>query len=131
MLKFGEVLKELREKANLTQDALGHALNVSVSTIYNYEHNMRSPSPEMLIMIANKFHVSVDYLLGRERELRTLDLSDLDNKDLEFINKIINFLQSKNRVDDAAPNKRSRKEYDSEDADPHEDDPEEYDPEVN
>ncbi len=121
MLKFGEVLKELREKSNLTQDALGHALNVSVSTIYNYEHNMRSPSPEMLITIANKFHVSVDYLLGRERELRTLDLSDLDNKDLEFINRIINFLQSKNRDDDASPIKKDRKEYDTE----------EYDPEVN
>ncbi len=109
MLKFGEVLKELREKANLTQEELGHALHVSISTIYNYEHNTRSPSPEMLITIANKFHVSVDYLLGRERELRTLDISDLDNEDLDFINKIISFLQSKNRESVTSSNKKTTK----------------------
>ncbi len=103
MLNLGEILKELREKANLTQEELAESLHISRSTVCCYEQNTRCPPPEMLIKIANKFHVSADYLLGREQKPRMLDLSGLDNEDLDFINTTISFLQSKNRDDDKMP----------------------------
>ena len=41
-------LKELREKHNLTQEELAKELNVSRTTISNYENGSRSPDIEMI-----------------------------------------------------------------------------------
>ena len=96
MSDFGELLKRLREDANLTQKQLGEKLHLSKSVIYHYEHSMRAPSADILMQIADVFHVSVDYLLGREKKEQTLDLSDLPNKDIEFVQAFVLFLLRKN-----------------------------------
>lgn len=96
MSDFGELLKRLREDANLTQKQLGEKLHLSKSVIYYYEHSMRAPSADILMQIADVFHVSVDYLLGREKKEQTLDLSDLPNKDIEFVQAFVLFLLRKN-----------------------------------
>lgn len=96
MSDFGELLKRLREGANLTQKQLGEKLHLSKSVIYYYEHSMRAPSADILMQIADVFHVSVDYLLGREKKEQTLDLSDLPNKDIEFVQAFVLFLLRKN-----------------------------------
>ncbi len=103
MLELGEVLKELREKANMTQAELGYALHVSKSTVSCYEQNTRCPPPEMIIKIANKFHVSADYILGREQKWRGLDINGLNEDDVDFLFTTISFLKAKNHVDDKMP----------------------------
>lgn len=103
MLNCGEILKSLRENANMTQDDLAKALNISLSAVSSYEREVRDPPSETLIIIADIFHVSVDYLLGREQRRRTLDITGLKEDDADFVRTVVTFLQSKNKNDDKMP----------------------------
>lgn len=65
MATLGEILAELRRDKHLTQRELAEVLHVSVSTISNYEQDVHFPDIEKLLEIADYFHVTTDYLLGR------------------------------------------------------------------
>ena len=58
-------LKELRKAKGLSQLRLATELNTTQNTISRYETGEREPGIEELIKIADYFHVSVDYLIGR------------------------------------------------------------------
>lgn len=83
----------------MTQNDLAKALHISKSAVSGYEQDLRFPSSEMLVNIADVFHVSVDYLLGREQKCRALYITDLKDEDIEFLYSVICFLKSKNRTD--------------------------------
>lgn len=65
MEKFAERLKLLREEHGLSQDKLGKEIGVSRYAIYTYEKGKASPTVEGLVMLADHFDVTTDYLLGR------------------------------------------------------------------
>lgn len=58
-------LKELRKQRNITQLKFAMDLNMNQNTISRYENGEREAGYKELIMIANYFNVSIDYLLGR------------------------------------------------------------------
>ena len=58
-------LKELRQARHITQLKLALDLNMSQNTISRYESGEREPGIAELILIADYFHVSSDYLVGR------------------------------------------------------------------
>lgn len=58
-------LKDIREDNDVRQTTLAEYLGVSQNTYSQYENGVISISPEMLVKLADYFHVSVDYLLGR------------------------------------------------------------------
>jgi len=62
---LGTRIKELRIKADLTQDELAEKLELKQSTIGMIETNKRNPSSDTIIKIADLFNTTVDYLLGR------------------------------------------------------------------
>ena len=61
MFKF----KECRERANLTQKEAAFSLGVSIQSISNWENDVRRPSLEQLVKIAELYKVTADELLGR------------------------------------------------------------------
>ncbi len=67
-MEINEVLKELRQRKHLTQQELATALDINLSSYQKYErpNNTIKPSIDALIKIADYYHVTVDYLLGRE-----------------------------------------------------------------
>ena len=65
MAEFGELMAELRLDRGLTQKELGRILSVSTGTISNYENGVHYPDLEKLVILADYFCVSTDYLLGR------------------------------------------------------------------
>ena len=65
MAEFGEMLAELRNDRGITQKELADKLFVSAGTISNYENGVHFPDIEKLIALADYFHVTTDYLLGR------------------------------------------------------------------
>ena len=65
MAEFGELLAELRKDRKLTQRELAARLFVTPGTISNYEKGVHLPDIEKLILLADFFHVTTDYLLGR------------------------------------------------------------------
>ena len=58
-------LKELRKKRNLSQVKLSMDLNMNQNTISRYENGVREADYKTLILFADYFNVSIDYLLGR------------------------------------------------------------------
>lgn len=64
-MQLGERIKKLREDRGLTQADVCAAINISQSTLANYETNFRTPKMDVLISLANFYKVSLDYLLGR------------------------------------------------------------------
>ena len=58
-------LKELREQRHISQVFLGMELGMSQNTISRYEIGAREADYKTLLIFAEYFNVSVDYLLGR------------------------------------------------------------------
>lgn len=59
-------IRTFRQKANLTQGELGRALRVSQSLVYNWEHGIGHPRPDLIVAMARMFGVSVAALIGEE-----------------------------------------------------------------
>lgn len=76
MSDFGQRLKTIRKKRNVTQKELAESLQLAQSTVANYENNTRFPSVEPLTMISDYLNVSIDYLLGISESEEKDDLSD-------------------------------------------------------
>lgn len=64
--KFGETLKELLDERKLTAKQLAAELGVSAPTITRYIRAERMPDINILVLIADYFSCSTDYLLGKE-----------------------------------------------------------------
>ncbi len=66
--KFAERLKELRLEARLTQEQLSKALKgaITPSAIGLWELQKRTPNLDAVIMLAEYFGVSLDYISGFE-----------------------------------------------------------------
>ena len=74
MASVAEKLKALRGQNHMTQAQLAAALNVARSTVAGYETKSREPSHDKLNVMADLFHVSVDYLLDDSPvEITTFD----------------------------------------------------------
>jgi len=94
MVNFGNTLKELRQKAGMTQKDLASKIGVTKSVISYYELSERSPSPEMLMKLAAIFHVSTDFLLGIQKQ-DTIDLSGLSAEDRMLVRTMVDTLRKK------------------------------------
>ena len=66
MKVFGERLKELRVSNKLSILALSKLINISDATICRWENNTNDIKAEQLVVVANFFAVSTDFLLGLE-----------------------------------------------------------------
>lgn len=60
-----ENLKSARKKSGKTQKEVADLLGVGQSTYKNYECGLREPNGDTIVALANLFHVTADYLLGR------------------------------------------------------------------
>ena len=58
-------LKELRKARNISQLKLAMDLGLNQNSISRYENGEREADYATLILFADYFHVSIDYLLGR------------------------------------------------------------------
>ncbi|KAB2429207.1 helix-turn-helix domain-containing protein [Bacillus sp. CH126_4D] len=74
---FGQRLRELRNKKNISATALGKTLGIAQTTISNWENSGYEPSYEMLVKISRYFGVSVDYLVGNDNDVNKNEISRL------------------------------------------------------
>lgn len=87
MFDFGLRLKTLRENLKLSQEQLGRKVGRSKSVISNYENNIKFPPAEILIEFAIIFNVSLDYLVGIDKNemVSVSGLSETQKKLIETI----------------------------------------------
>ena len=58
-------IKDLREDHDLSQETVAQALGIPRATYCNYENGRRNIPNALLCDLADFYHTSVDYLLGR------------------------------------------------------------------
>lgn len=69
-------IRALREDLDLRQIDVSRATGIDQKTLSNYETGKTQPDMDTLIRLADFFHVSLDYLVGR------VDISIQNNKDI-------------------------------------------------
>ena len=65
---FADRLKELRTSLQLTQAQFVDGLGITASSLSAYEKNLKNPSISVAKRIAEKYHVSVDWLCGLSQQ---------------------------------------------------------------
>lgn len=67
---FDDRLKQLRINKGLNMKQASALLNMAYTTYVSYEKDEREPNSEVLILLADFYECSVDYLVGRTKRRR-------------------------------------------------------------
>ena len=84
-MAFWKNLRMLIDERNLTQKQLALELRLPASTLGGYMQGTSTPDYEMLVTIADFFHVSVDFLLSHP----TADTQDETEEDLLRVYRLL------------------------------------------
>ena len=97
-VKIGEKIKELRKKADVTQERFAEYLGVTAQAVSKWEVESGYPDIELLPPIANFFNITIDELMGFDisknqekidRILRQLTRYSLKGKAAEFLRNAV------------------------------------------
>lgn len=80
-MNIGKIIAELRIDRNMNQEDLAAILNISRSALANWESGNRRIDIETVVIIADFFGVSCDYLLGRTKHKYNFALENENNVD--------------------------------------------------
>lgn len=92
---FGDRIKRLREDKKFKQEQVALALRVNRKAISHYENNLREPSFEILIKMAELYRVSTDYLLGMDNTC-IINASGLSEKEFSLLSELVADIIEKN-----------------------------------
>ena len=76
---FAERIKTLRFSLGKSQKEFAEFIGIPQPSMSAYENGKNNPTLEVLINIADKCNVSLDWLCGRQTEFALTDLSDVAN----------------------------------------------------
>ncbi len=95
---FGKKLRELRLLSKLTAKQLAAYLNCSPSLIYNIEKGLNRPQPELIVLAAEFFGVTTDFMLREENTGNEEDLLELyrniNPKNKKYLYNLIKLMSS-------------------------------------
>ena len=97
MESIAKRLIALREKYNFSQSDIARQIGVTPALISAYENQERKPSLDKLVALADIFHVSTDYILGRSGKIDSsvmVNVDGLSDKQIEIIRNIISEFKS-------------------------------------
>lgn len=72
---FNKRLRHMRMKRGFTQQRLADILDIALRSYQCYETGTRTPSYNLLVLIADTLDVSLDYLLGRDEFMKAHGVS--------------------------------------------------------
>jgi len=83
-MKYGDILKKLRNSKGLSQREFADRLKINRSTYARYETSSTQPDYETLKKLASFHDVTVDYILGLsdKKQPHPSGLTDKDEKDI-------------------------------------------------
>ena len=94
MVDFSQRIKQLRKDKHMTQAQVAARIGVTASMVSSYETDIRLPSYEVMVQIADLFGVTVDYLLCRQNK-RFLDISELSDEEAAVVCGMVELLKRK------------------------------------
>ncbi len=92
--QIGLRIRELRLQREWSQKTLADRLHINKSVISYYELGERYPTYDVLLSIADVFHVTTDYLL-KGGQTRLMDVSSLTDTEYKALASIVDVLKSK------------------------------------
>lgn len=92
MVDFAVRLRQLRKDKHMTQAQVASRIGVTASMVSSYETDIRLPSYDVMLRLADVFGVTVDYLLCRQ-EKRFLDISDLNEDEAAIVCGMVDVLR--------------------------------------
>ena len=93
--EFSENLKKLREEKGISQTELASRIGVNKSLISAYENQERLPSLNALAKLSYQFNVSMELLLGLNKN-KTVDVSTLTTEQISVITSVIKQFEKDN-----------------------------------
>lgn len=110
--EFGKRIKYFRQKRHLTQKEMAAKLEVALSQYNKYEYGLHFPPIEKLVLLADLFDTTIDYLITGSRSdggalnntrflKRFKELEGFDADDQEAMIKILDAMIMKNKVQGA------------------------------
>lgn len=100
-MSIGERLKKARNAKKHTQESFAEMLNVSVGTYRNWEQNINAPDGETIAALATALNVTSDYLLGKDDNMTTNQISPkkaylmdrIAKADDKYLNKVSRMME--------------------------------------
>lgn len=89
---LNERIKSQRVAHGYSQVDFARLVGVTKQCVSNWENDNVIPSVEMLVKMADIFHVTTDYLLGRNEDAR-VDVSGLTPEQIAHISLLIDDLK--------------------------------------
>lgn len=89
-------IKQLRERKGLNQEALGKLLGIQQSAVSKYELGKVPLTDEIILRLTEIFHVSADYILGKEPILpadRQKVYEEILKLDSDSIQKVLDYAE--------------------------------------
>lgn len=83
-MTFGTIIKDLRQKNNMTQEKLAELLNISPQAVSRWETGAAMPDISLLPPLANLFGVTTDYLLSMDTYQKDLRKAEFDEAFFEY-----------------------------------------------
>lgn len=91
-----ERLREMREKYNLSQEAVAERLGITSASVSSYERGERTPSLPIVLKLSYIYNCSVDYLLGKNNDNDThvyIDVTELSEQKRKAVNDFVNAIK--------------------------------------
>lgn len=91
-------LIQLREKNNFSQSFVARQIGVTPALISAYEKQERNPSINKLIALADIYHVSTDYILGRTHTnsvSTTINVDHLTDSQINIVRELVQNMNQK------------------------------------
>jgi transcriptional regulator with XRE-family HTH domain len=89
-----DTIKELRERAGLSQAALAKKVGVTRSAVNAWEIGLSIPTTQYVAELAQFFHVSSDYILGLDKT-ESVYIGNLSNEEKRILYSLLNYFQDK------------------------------------
>ncbi len=89
-----DTIRELRERAGLSQSALAKKVGVTRSAVNAWEMGLSIPTTQYVAELAQLFHVSVDYMLGLDR-VESIYIGNLSDEEKHILYSLLNYFHEK------------------------------------
>ena len=94
---IAERIKMLSENKQLSQSDLSKRLGITRSSINAWEMGISTPSTTYLVELSQIFHVSIDYLLGLDKNVG-LDITGLDTEQVRILTDLAEHFRKEKNV---------------------------------
>lgn len=89
-----DTIKELRERAGLSQAALAKKVGVTRSAVNAWEMGLSIPTTQYVAQLAQLFHVSADFMLGLDNT-EAIYIGGLSEEEKQILYSLLNYFQNK------------------------------------